>query len=140
MTLKPLAAAGLAMMLAQTAQAGSLSVVITGIEEQKGEIRVALYDSSESFDQGGPAFWGGLQPVTGQQETIIIDDLESGRYAIKLFHDADSDGEMDANMMGMPAERYGFSGKSDRRGPPLWQDAVFDVVEGDNNLAIVELR
>ena len=140
MKLKALVAAGLAAMFTQTAQAESLTIVITGIEELKGEIRLALFDSEEAFDNGGSAAQGRLAPVAEEKVTVVIDDLEAGEYAIKLFHDADGNGELDTNMMGMPKERYGFSNNKGRFGPPPWQEAVFEVAEGADTEISINLR
>ena len=140
MKLKALAPAALAVMFSLTAQAESLTIVITGIEETQGEIRLALFDSAEAFDNGGTATQGRLQPVTGEEVTVVIDDLAAGEYAIKLYHDADSNGELDRNMMGMPRERYGFSNNKGRFGPPPWQEAVFVVAEGTDTEISINLR
>ncbi len=138
--IKTILLAGLATLLSQAAQAESLTVVVTGIEEIKGEIRMALYNSAEAFNQGGAATRGGYQAVSGEVATITLGDLAAGEYAIRLYQDIDSDGQLTANMMGMPAEPYGFSGRSTRRGPPLWDEAVFEVVEGSANETVVVLR
>lgn len=140
MKFKTMAAAGLVAMFSQTAQAESLTIVITGIEETRGEIRLALFDSAEAFDNGGTAAQGRLAPVTEAEVTVVIDDIAAGEYAIKLFHDTDSNGELDRNMMGMPRERYGFSNNKGRFGPPPWQEAVFVVAEGTDTEISINLR
>ncbi len=140
MKLSKIVAAALTLMLAQLVQAESLTVVISGIEEARGEIRLALYDSAEAFDDNGEATRKGLAPATGEEITVTIDDLPAGQYAIKLYHDADSDGELGRNMMGMPKERYGFSNNKGRFGPPPWQDAVFEVAEGADTTISINLR
>ena len=135
-----LAAAGLVAMFAQSATAETLTVVVTGIEEAQGEVRLALYDSEEAYAGGGKAAEGRLMPATDNEVAVVIDDLPAGRYAIKLFHDADSDGELDVNMMGMPKERYGFSNNKGRFGPPPWEEAVFEVADGTDTEVRIELR
>ena len=131
-----LAAAGLAAMLAQAAHPETLTIVITGMEETEGDIRLSLYDSEEAFDQGGEAAERRMQPVTGDEVTMVIDDIPAGHYAVKLYHDADSDGVLDSNMMGMPTERYGFSNNKGRIGPSPWAEAVFEVSKDENEISI----
>lgn len=140
MKLRAFAAAGLAAMLTQTAQAESLTVVISGVEETEGEIRLALFDSEEAFDNGGEPAQGRLAPATAEDVTVVIEDIPAGEYAIKLYHDADGNGELDRNMMGMPKERYGFSNNKGRFGPPPWTEAVFEVTEGGDTEIIIKLR
>jgi uncharacterized protein (DUF2141 family) len=69
-----------------------------------------------------------------------FDDLPPGRYAIKLYHDANGNGELDTNMMGLPTEAYGFSGEGGSMGPPPFEKAAFEVVAGENNAVTVRLR
>lgn len=128
-----LAAAGLA-------QSATLTIVVNGIEESTGEIRLAVFDSAEAFDGSGEPNRGLLAQVVGDEVTITLDDLPAGEYGIKLYHDANSNGEMDRNMMGMPMELYGFSGNKGRRGPPPWADAVFVVEDQEDNQIAIQLR
>lgn len=49
-----------------------------------------------------------------------------GTYAISVFHDEDSDGELDTGLFGIPTEGWGTSrNASGTLGPPSWADARF---------------
>jgi uncharacterized protein (DUF2141 family) len=69
----------------------------------------------------------------GEKVVVDFEGLEPGEYAIKAFHDLNSNGEMDFNMLGIPREPYGFS--NDARAtfsPPAFKDAKFIVAPGAN--------
>jgi len=54
--------------------------------------------------------------------------LPYGTYAVAVVHDADGNGKLNTNLLGMPRERYGFA--NDARGtfgPPSFEDASFVV-------------
>jgi len=38
-----------------------------------------------------------------------VKNIPFGEYAIKVFHDEDSDDKIDTNFIGIPTESYGFS-------------------------------
>ena len=60
--------------------------------------------------------------------TIAFADLEPGAYGIKMYHDINDDGDMNANPFGMPTEPYAFSNNAKGRfGPAKWADASFTV-------------
>lgn len=49
-----------------------------------------------------------------------------GTYAISVFHDEDSDGEIDTGLFGIPREGWGTSRNARASmGPPSWADARF---------------
>ncbi len=118
----------------------SLTVAVTAIEEVKGAIMLAMFDTEDAYDGGGPPVKAVKIEVTGEQVSVSFDDLPAGRYAIKLYHDANGNGELDSNAFGLPTEGYGFSGKGGRFGPPPFDKAAFDVAEGEDNSVSIQLR
>lgn len=142
MTLKTLtivAAIGLSLG-AGAASAATLTVAVTDIEEAQGAIMLAMFDAKAAYDGAGAPVRSVRIPVEGAEVTTTFEDLPAGRYAIKLYHDANGNGEMDTNMVGLPVEGYGFSGNGGRFGPPSWDDAVFEVSEDDDNTISIRLR
>ena len=122
------------------ASAADLTITVSAIEEERGAIMLAIYDAAEAYNGGGPAMKGARIDVTGNEVSITFDDLPPGRYAIKLYHDANGNGELDTNMMGLPTEAYGFSGEGGSMGPPPFEKAAFEVVAGEDNAVTVRLR
>ena len=58
--------------------------------------------------------------------------------AVAAFHDADGNGELGTNILGIPTEGYGFSnGARGFMGPPSFEDAAVTIGSDDGLLSIV---
>lgn len=102
-----IAAAAIALGLAGTAEAGSLTLKIdTGTTT--GALRAAAYDSQASFDSG-EVFAGVAGPANGGVATLKLDGLQSGTYGIAVYLDMNGNEELDTNLLGAPTEPFGFS-------------------------------
>jgi uncharacterized protein (DUF2141 family) len=131
-------ALGLVMMSAATA--ATLDVSVTGIDQQEGAIMLAMFDSEAAFNGEGAPVRSVRIPVTGDAASASFDDLPAGRYAIKLYHDANGNGALDTNPLGLPVEGYGFSGNGGRFGPPSFDEAVFEINDEADNAIVIRLR
>ncbi|MEE9380209.1 MAG: DUF2141 domain-containing protein [Hyphomonadaceae bacterium] len=109
------------------AEGVSLDVTVTGMETPSGVVRIALFQGEEAYESGPPLSGENID-VTGDTVTIAFADLEPGAYGIKMYHDINDDGDMNANPFGMPTEPYAFSNNAKGRfGPAKWADASFTV-------------
>jgi len=125
----------LALAAALPATADDITISITGIERSEGMVHWALFDSADSFDgNGAPVVAARSRADEGGIRTTLH-DLPSGRYALRLFHDSNGNGELDRNVLGIPREGYGFSNDAGRRGPASFEDAAV-TVDGDTNLEV----
>lgn len=62
---------------------------------------------------------------------IPLGDLAPGRYAFFAMHDANGNGDLDRNFLGIPTEDYGFSnGARGVVGPPSFDAAAITVRGG----------
>lgn len=138
-TLTTLAAIGLALS-AGAVHAATLTVDVTAIEKSEGAIMLAMFDGADAYGGDGEPVRAVRIPVSGNQVSVNFEDLPPGRYAIKLYHDANGNGEMDTNMVGLPLEGYGFSGEGGRFGPPAWDAAAFEVKDDADNAISIRLR
>ena len=110
---------------AQTPPGATVQVSVTNISAWQGFIMVALYDEA---NWGQTATVRARVPVTGDAVAFNLAAPAPGRYAIRMFHDVDSDGAMDANVIGLPTEPIGFSNNAPLQfGPPSFAAAAFDV-------------
>lgn len=107
--------------------AANLDVTFKNIEKQEGNLMVALYNSEENYKGKGKPVQVAQIPAIQANVTYSFDNLEDGTYAIKLFHDANSNGKMDTNQFGIPMEGYGFSNNVGKFGPPEFVEAGFEV-------------
>jgi uncharacterized protein (DUF2141 family) len=119
-----------------TAQLGSITVRISGIEEFEGKLMIGLYDDPRKFPDDGGQERGGSVRVTGAVHTYTFKDVPFGRWAIAIVHDSNENGEMDLNWLGMPKEGYAFSSNAKAFfSAPDFEDASF-VVDGDVTVKI----
>ena len=118
--------AAMASLLDIEAGAGVLEIRITDIRAAEGSIMMQVVDSEAAFDDQAPAAAQLILPAREPDVALSIDALPPGDYAMRVFHDVDGNGELDTNLVGMPAEPWGFSNDaSGSFGPPSWRDARF---------------
>lgn len=109
------------------ADTGVLTITISGLKNDKGVVRFALFNSADSFAtkmSGSQAFR--RQPVSVSNGVAVAKfaDLPYGDYAVKCYHDEDNSGTVKKNMLGIPEGEFGFSGNADgSRGAPPFDKA-----------------
>ncbi len=105
---------------------GTLTVIITGLENNTGVVRLGLYNSKDNYEGKGKAYRGEKDSIENKQATFIFYALPYGKYAIKVYHDENSNGMIDRDSFGIPTEAYGFSNNaSGAFGPADYNDAKF---------------
>lgn len=117
------------VILAQTPV--KLTIKVENIEEAKGDIYVGIYNTEESYIDRTGHVKGLRLPscVPSVQGTV---EIPAGKYAISVYHDINSNGKLDENMLGIPKEPYGISNGITR---PNFQKALISV-EGDTDVVI----
>lgn len=133
----------LPLALSAAAEPGeaTLHVEVTGVEEDRGVVIIALLDSEESYDSEDRAARSANVTPAGGRATASFEGLPFGTYAIKVVHDANNNGRLDTNFVGIPKEPFGFSNDAmGRFGPPGFDDASFAVegVEVKQTIELVE--
>lgn len=110
------------------AKIGILTILVTGLVSNDGDVKLALFNSEESYTaQNIVPFRKIAVPIKEKKAEIVFDQVPFGTYAIKLFHDADQNGELNINPRGLPEEAYAFSNHADgRHGPPPYEKARFE--------------
>lgn len=118
-------------------QTGNLTILVTGIENNEGKIRIALSDSEENYNSRDTVFAAAVVPIKNNKALFIFKNIPLGEYAVKLFHDENENGELDTNFLGIPSEDYGFSNNaSGTFGPADYEDAKFIFNQPELTLAI----
>ena len=113
--------------LAQSGGKATLILKITGLRSVKGQVKIAVFNSSEKWLGQQPIYSSTIN-VDSQTVTWRINDVPYGDYGVAVFHDENSNGKMDTNVLGIPQEPYGFSNNVRITfGPPSWEDAKFTV-------------
>lgn len=92
------------------AEPQEIRITVTGVSKQKGEILAALYSHGDGFPgDASKAFRTAKASAQNGQAQLLFEKVPAGTYAIALFHDANGDGVLNTNLMGIPKEGYGVS-------------------------------
>lgn len=125
---------------AWAADTGTLKIHVEGVDSNKGVIRMALFNSEESYskDKGGvEAFQKAKSAIQNGECEHDFAELPYGEYAVKLFHDEDDSGKIKTNFLGMPKEQYGFSNNAKASmGPPSFDKVKFTLNSAVQSMSI----
>ena len=117
-----LAAACVALLSAGAAQAGDVTVNLTGVQARGGHLLVSLQTRDQYQQQAG---FGEIvaSPAAGTV-TLTFRDVPAGDYALSVLHDENGDYQMQAAANGIPLE-----GWTATRGSELRSSPTFDMVK-----------
>jgi uncharacterized protein (DUF2141 family) len=125
-----------APLSAQAHERGAFVLKITGILAVKGQIKIAMFNSPETWLGDHPAY-NATVDVDSKVVTWKISDIPYGDYGIAIFQDENKNGKIDKNFLGIPQEPYGFSNNMRVTfGPPSWDKSKFVVKGAITELAI----
>jgi uncharacterized protein (DUF2141 family) len=113
----------LGMALA-TSQAGAadLTIEVRDVKTDKGPLMVALYDSAGTFLKQPSSVLAA--PASGATVSMVFKDVAPGDYAFAAFQDANRNGVLDKNPLGLPTEEYAISNNAmGHMGPPAFDAA-----------------
>ena len=100
----------------------NLTVEITGLENNKGQVIVALLDSNEKDLSDLKT------PIVNKRSKVTFRNLKDGQYAVRFIHDENRNNEFDTNFIGIPKEGFGFSNDAiGRFGPKDFSEWLFEV-------------
>ncbi len=105
-----------------------LEIIITGIRNDKGKVIVAVFDEAQPFeyyDYDRAIEYGEFPAELAVQgmARLPFPDLESGPYAVSLFHDENDNDDFDWSG-DWPEEGYGTSGADDAYDEPTFEAAA----------------
>ncbi|WP_457421026.1 DUF2141 domain-containing protein [Roseateles sp. P5_E7] len=132
---KALATATLIALLPLSSQAADITLEVEGLDASRtagSVLLVGVYTASNQWLD--KAITGRSLPVDAAVNgklTVVLKDLPDGPLALSLFHDANANGRLDMNPMGIPMEPYGFSNNAiGQYGPPKFEQAVLTPAAG----------
>mgnify|MGYP006302358167 CR=1 FL=1 len=106
-----------------------LVVVIQGIRNQSGALRVCLFNEEEGFpSKAERALFIKNLPISADRMELTFPGLAPGRYAVSVLHDENEDGKMSFSWIGFPKEGYACSNDAKGvLGPPQFEKASFEL-------------
>lgn len=84
-----------------------LKIAVSGFVTDDGHAVAKLFLPKDDVLKKGR--WEISEVIKGGQATLTFHALPSGDYAVVVFHDANNNGEIDHNFIGLPKESLGFS-------------------------------
>jgi len=107
-----------------------LEVKILNLRNSKGVIVIELVDKDNKTVKSIKS------QIKDKNCTIVFENLKNGKYAIRYFHDENSNDKLDTNFLGIPKEGYGFSNDAyGNFGPKDFKDWLFEV-KGDTMIKL----
>jgi uncharacterized protein (DUF2141 family) len=111
---------------AQSAAAAQVTITITGIRDSRGVVRVAVCPRADFLHPYCP--YVAQAPSAAGILRVTIDGVPPGIYAAQAYQDANDNGILDRNWLGLPKEGMGFSHDAPIHfGPPAFNAAAFTL-------------
>ncbi len=116
-------------------QTSRLLIHITGFESSEGVAKVGIVNSKKGYEDDVLFKGFNFTIVDNKVEQTI--ELPYGEYAIKVYHDENSNDELDTMLFGIPSEDYGFSNNArGSMGPPEYEQVVFKLDSAQKKITI----
>ena len=119
--------------------ANYITVTVTGAESDQGAMMLAIYDSSETFNQPEKTELKGYSLIVdGTTRVQLPLDSLPNEFAIAAYHDENGDGMLNKSPFGSPTEKYGFSNQArEIIGIPPYHKAAIKRPKKNSEVAIV---
>ena len=125
-------------LVATLSHAATVEVRVSGVVPNKGKIAVAVCDRERFLKQCLYTTSVPAQVNAAGETVVTIAGVPPGSWAVLAYQDANANGELDRNFIGIPSENYGFSRDARGRfGPPGFDDAAVAVAEPSTTTAIM---
>ncbi|GAB5486596.1 MAG: hypothetical protein Pars2KO_01660 [Parasphingorhabdus sp.] len=131
------ASAAEAPAVAAPAVAASINVSISNLRSTKGDVLVCLSTNPKYFpDCRKDVKARKIKVAAANAQSVKIDGVKPGTYAIALIHDENANGKMDLRLF-LPREGFGFSRNPKiGMGPPKFKSAQFTMGAEDAQYAV----
>jgi uncharacterized protein (DUF2141 family) len=101
-------------------------IEVRNVRPAQGTLMVAAYTSEADFMKK-PAAAMQLKASDDSMKFSVCMPAGTVGVALMLFQDLNDNGKMDSNVLGIPTEPWGSSGKPSNFGPPSWAAAAVPV-------------
>jgi uncharacterized protein (DUF2141 family) len=102
----------------------TLKIEINGLRTNNGKIMLQVFDEKEKV------IIQEMGDIKDNSSVFKVENLKSGKYAVRFYHDENLNQVMETNAVGKPTEGYGFSNNvTGRFGMPPFENWLFDLKE-----------
>ncbi len=114
--------------------AGELQVVVTNVRNANGLIQVGICPALLFLTETCP--YNASAPAVPGTTTVRV-EVPEGTWAAQVYHDENSNEQVDRDLLGIPTEGIGFSRNPPFRfGPPSFEDARFALTPGGGQITL----
>ena len=126
---------GLVVALVSIKAQGTITVIATDVESDKGEVYFMLHrEADDTFPDGMEKSFQVIKKKAQKGDVAVsFENIPFGEYAISIAHDKDGNGEIKKSFIGMPKEPIGASNMQ-RFGKPSWRKSKFQLTAEQSNL------
>ena len=115
-----LAAFGAATFVAAPARAETcVQVEVQNVRPEQGMLMIAAYADAASFNKA-PVVAAQMKAGAATM-TFPLCGVSGASLALTLYQDLNGNGKLDANLLGIPSEPWGASGKPAAMSAPTWE-------------------
>jgi len=114
------------------------TIIISGVEHNKGYIDVKIYTDKDNFLKEELAAEISRKKATKNQTVVPLSKVHEGTIAIVVYHDEDSNGELKTGLFWRPKEGFAFSNNYTPKGPPKFKKAAIELLHGEP--VVIELN
>ena len=107
------------------------TIIISGVEHNKGYIDVKIYTNKESFLKEELATEIVRKKASKDQTVVPLSKVHEGTIAIVVYHDEDSNGELKTGLFWRPKEGFAFSNNYTPKGPPKFKKSAIELVHSE---------
>lgn len=112
------------------AKAPCADLEVLGLQADVGTLNLAAYNTSTSFFK--KPVWVDRIKVVGTAMRVSVCGVAPGEIAVTGFQDLNGNNKMDSNVLGIPSEPYGASGKPPQFSAPTWDTTKVVWPPADN--------
>ena len=135
--MKSLITTALFILSSATAAAQTCTPVeVRNVRSAQGTLMVVAYTSEVDFNKK-PAM---AMQLKATDETLSFSVCVPGvaaNVALMMFQDLNDNGKLDANVLGVPSEPWGSSGKPHPYGPPNWAGAAVPLPTDGKPIVVI---
>ena len=110
------------------AYAADLTISLKDVRSDQGTLMLSVIRNEAQMNGKEPSPTSMMLSPNTEGVSVTLHDVEPGTYGVQVMHDVNGNGELDANMLGIPKEPWGFSNNAKGKfGPAKWKDVQFTI-------------
>ena len=116
------------LTMAASSYAADITITVKGVRNAKGQIAALAFVNEKGFpDRVSAAITQAKVAARPGVVTLVLKDVPVGKVALTILHDEDGDGKMKRNLLGIPTEGVGVTGKALGNRPPKFEESIVEI-------------